>query len=67
MSTRGPGQRTLLEAEGVEFDERGRVRMDRHRWPGPDPAVAEAQGLLPLPVREEPEADGQLSSVLIQC
>jgi methylated-DNA-protein-cysteine methyltransferase-like protein len=28
-------QRTLLEAEGVAFDERGHVRMDAHHWPGP--------------------------------
>jgi len=25
-------QRLLLEAEGVEFDWRGRVRMTRHQW-----------------------------------
>jgi len=26
-------QRTLLEAEGVKFDERGRVDLDRFGWP----------------------------------
>lgn len=25
-------QRALLEAEGVIFDERGRIDLDRHRW-----------------------------------
>ncbi len=28
-------QRLRLEAEGVTFDARGRVRMDHHRWAGP--------------------------------
>ena len=28
-------QRLRLEAEGVTFDARGRVRMGRHRWSGP--------------------------------
>jgi methylated-DNA-protein-cysteine methyltransferase-like protein len=28
-------QRIRLEAEGVSFDARGRVRMDLHRWKGP--------------------------------
>lgn len=28
-------QRIRLEAEGVSFDARGRVRMDLHRWNGP--------------------------------
>ncbi|MFN8588614.1 MAG: MGMT family protein [Candidatus Eisenbacteria bacterium] len=28
-------QRLRLQAEGVTFDARGRVRMDLHRWPGP--------------------------------
>ena len=28
-------QRALLEAEGVEFDERGRVEMELFRWEGP--------------------------------
>jgi methylated-DNA-protein-cysteine methyltransferase-like protein len=26
-------QRTLLEAEGVSFDERGRISLDRFGWP----------------------------------
>ena len=30
-------QRTLLEAEGVVFDDRGRVDLDRYQWAGPDP------------------------------
>ncbi len=28
-------QRLRLEAEGVRFDARGRVLMERHRWKGP--------------------------------
>ncbi|MBI5169285.1 MAG: MGMT family protein [Candidatus Eisenbacteria bacterium] len=28
-------QRLRLEAEGVRFDARGRVRMEHHRWKGP--------------------------------
>lgn len=36
-------QRTLLEREGVRFDEQGRVLLDRHLWPGA--AAAETDGL----------------------
>ncbi len=32
ISTRGPRQRALLEAEGIAFDERGRVDLARYRW-----------------------------------
>lgn len=37
VSVRGPGgdglhQRMLLEAEGVEFDARGRTRLSRFQW-----------------------------------
>lgn len=37
ISLRGPGgdgihQRLLLEAEGVEFDARGRVNLSRYQW-----------------------------------
>jgi methylated-DNA-protein-cysteine methyltransferase-like protein len=31
-------QRRLLEAEGVEFDERGRVDFKKFKWEGPDTA-----------------------------
>lgn len=35
-----PLQRALLEAEGVVFDGRGRVDLDRFRWePGPRPVA----------------------------
>ena len=41
-------QRTLLEEEGVAFDDEGRVRMDTHRWaPEEDPAEGE-------PARDRP-------------
>jgi methylated-DNA-protein-cysteine methyltransferase-like protein len=30
----GEHQRALLEAEGVEFDERGRIDLKRYRWAG---------------------------------
>lgn len=36
-------QRALLEREGVRFDERGCVLLDRHLWPGP--AEEETDGL----------------------
>jgi len=29
-------QRQLLEAEGIEFDERGRIDLTRFRWTGPE-------------------------------
>jgi methylated-DNA-protein-cysteine methyltransferase-like protein len=39
LDARGPGgaiQRVLLEAEGVTFDEQGRVDLESHRWAGLD-------------------------------
>jgi methylated-DNA-protein-cysteine methyltransferase-like protein len=35
ISTPGPEQRALLEAEGVGFDERGLIALRRFRWQGP--------------------------------
>jgi methylated-DNA-protein-cysteine methyltransferase-like protein len=29
-------QRRLLEAEGISFDARGRIDLERYRWEGPD-------------------------------
>ena len=43
-------QRQLLEAEGVEFDDRQRVNLKKYRWDGPDAAWRKAHGLLPPPV-----------------
>ncbi len=35
ISTSGPEQRNLLEAEGIVFDARGRIPLNRFRWKGP--------------------------------
>ncbi len=40
-------QRARLEAEGVTFDERGRVNFKVVGWAGPDDAWLAAHGLLP--------------------
>ena len=61
ISLRGPLQRQLLEAEGVQFDARDRVVMTRFRWGGPSAAEADAHGLHPLPAREEDAGGEQLS------
>jgi methylated-DNA-protein-cysteine methyltransferase-like protein len=36
ISLKGDAQRRLLEAEGVEFDAKGRVDLKRFGWAGPD-------------------------------
>jgi methylated-DNA-protein-cysteine methyltransferase related protein len=51
ISTQGYGQRELLEAEGVEFDEKGKVPLDRFRWAGPSKEWAAKHGFHPLPAR----------------
>lgn len=58
ISTRGLHQREQLAAEGVAFDDAGRVIMARHRWRGPDAAWCAAHRCTPLPHREEPEQLG---------
>ena len=40
-------QRMLLEAEGVIFDERGRVDFETYGWDGPDEDFLRAHDLLP--------------------
>jgi len=40
-------QRALLEAEGVEFDERGRVDLKKYKWEGPDSAWYQEGGFEP--------------------
>jgi methylated-DNA-protein-cysteine methyltransferase-like protein len=41
-------QRKRLEAEGVEFDERNRIDLNRFGWRGPDPEWAKEHGYHPL-------------------
>ena len=42
-------QRQMLEAEGVAFDDEGRVDFDKVGWPGPDWAWLEQHGFYPAP------------------
>ncbi|HYO52851.1 MGMT family protein [Archangium sp.] len=51
ISTQGFNQRELLVAEGVEFDEKGKVYLDRFRWAGPSQEWAAKHGFTPLPAR----------------
>jgi methylated-DNA-protein-cysteine methyltransferase-like protein len=48
-------QRKRLEAEGVTFDERGRVDFGRFGWNGPNPDWAKQHGFHALPIQEKPE------------
>ncbi|HEX8437898.1 MGMT family protein [Archangium sp.] len=51
ISTQGYNQRELLVAEGVEFDPKGKVPLDRFRWAGPAAEWAAKHGFTPLPAR----------------
>jgi len=57
ISTHGSSQRQLLEAEGVEFDEKGKVLMERFRWAGPSKEWAAKHGFNPLPARNPGKED----------
>ena len=48
-------QRQRLEAEGIEFDKRGRINLARFGWRGPDPEWAAQHGYQALSPRDEPE------------
>jgi methylated-DNA-protein-cysteine methyltransferase-like protein len=50
-------QRQLLEAEGIEFDERGRTDLNRFGWEGPDSAWLGEHGY-PQPSDESDEESG---------
>jgi methylated-DNA-protein-cysteine methyltransferase-like protein len=51
---RGPElQRKRLEAEGVDFDERGRIDLNGFGWRGPDPAWADQHGYHTLEPRDQ--------------
>jgi methylated-DNA-protein-cysteine methyltransferase related protein len=60
ISTSGFGQRELLEAEGVTFDEQGHVKLDAHHWEGPSEEWARAHGFQTLPRRPGSAPDPQL-------
>ena len=51
-------QRSLLETEGVIFDDRQRIDLARFGWPGPDKAWIRENGLVSP---DEEEQSGQLS------
>jgi len=50
ISTSGPEQRALLEAEGILFDARGRVPLSRYRWAGPGSEARQDDGSEQLPL-----------------
>ena len=55
LDARGPGgaiQRVLLEAEGIVFDEQGRVDLQAHGWAGLD--LAERDEILNLTPAPDP-------------
>lgn len=63
ISIPGSDQRERLMAEGVGFDEKGKVPLERFRWAGPSQEWAAKQGFTPLPVRapsKEEEDKSQL-------
>lgn len=47
-------QRKRLEAEGIEFDSRGRIDLDRYGWRGPDTEWAAEHGYQTLPSKDDP-------------
>ena len=49
-------QRQLLEAEGVEFDERGRIDLQRFGWQGPSAEWQQTHGLLAVSKNEEKQS-----------
>lgn len=61
ISTSGMRQRELLEAEGVEFDERGHALLERFHWAGPSEEWCKASGFQPLAKPEEARPSPQLS------
>jgi methylated-DNA-protein-cysteine methyltransferase-like protein len=49
-------QRALLEAEGVEFDERGRIGLQCFGWQEPSAEWQQAHGLLAVSKNEEKQS-----------
>ncbi len=42
-------QKALLEAEGVEFNDKGKIDFELYGWNGPDPEWCKARGLFSPP------------------
>ncbi len=54
----GELQRMRLEAEGIPFDERNRIDLNRFGWEGPDPQWAAERGYhVPPRPQEPPQAE----------
>ncbi len=59
----GVGQRELLRAEGVEFDDKGKALLERFRWAGPSPEWATKHGYSLLPARGTSKEDEDKSQL----
>lgn len=57
----GEAQRQLLDAEGIEFDEQGRIDFNRFGWEGPEPDFIAAHNLHPPRSLRASKDDAQLS------
>ena len=57
----GEAQRQILEAEGVEFDEQGRIDFNRFGWEGPEADFIALNGLHPARSLRASKDDQQLS------
>ncbi|MCC7355242.1 MAG: MGMT family protein [Anaerolineae bacterium] len=66
ISTRGYRQRALLEAEGIEFNEKSLTNLKRFGWKGPEFAWLVENGFTPLapPEEEEPPPPPEQLSLL---
>ena len=57
------GQRERLRAEGVGFDDKGKVLLERFRGAGPAPEWAAQHGFTPLPARAAVKEDEDKSQL----
>lgn len=57
----GEAQRQMLEAEGIEFDEQGRIDFNRFGWEGPEADFIALNGLHPARSLRTSKDDRQLT------
>jgi len=57
----GEAQRQMLEAEGIVFDDQGRIDLERFGWEGPEMDFIALHGLNPAPPLRKQHDAGQLS------